>query len=249
MSVGTLDGPRLAPSAAAGGIRQLVILLHGFGANGDDLIALAPYFQHALPGAAFVAPNAPEPCEMAPVGYQWFSLARYDPNQLRRDPKQAPEVWREMLAGVERVAPRVNGFIDAELARAGLDDGNLVLVGFSQGTMLALHVGLRRARAPAAILGFSGALVGADRLASEIRGRPPVFLIHGDADDVVPIPALFQAAAALGAAGVPTRFHVSAGTGHGIAPDGIELGGRFLGEIVTRGEVFPDPVSSRLAAT
>lgn len=224
---GELDGPRVPP-ASGGPARQLVVLLHGYGADGEDLIALAPHWQRRLPDAAFVSPHAPEPCEMSPMGRQWFSLGRYDPTMMRRDPDRTAAVYAEMAAGADAVAPTLDGFIDGELARHDLTDDRLALVGFSQGSMMSLHVGLRRARAPACILGFSGSLLGADRLGREARHAPPVMLVHGDSDDVVPVQSLFDAAGGLGEAGVAVQWHVSRGVGHGIAPDGLDLGGHFL---------------------
>jgi phospholipase/carboxylesterase len=137
-----------------------------------------------------------------------------------------------MLAGIGRTAPLVDRFIDAELARCGLDDGKLALVGFSQGTMMSLHVGPRRKRPVAAILGFSGALVAAP--AAEAAGRPPVMLIHGDADDVIPIEAMFAAVSGLQAAEVPVQWVLRPGLPHSIDPEGIAIGGRFLREMLPR---------------
>jgi phospholipase/carboxylesterase len=207
-----LNGPRLP--AASGKADRLVIFCHGYGADGNDLIGLGRHWQRAMPTTAFVSPNAPERCAMSPMGYQWFGITRMQPD--------------EMLRGVERTAPILNAFIDAELARLGLDGSRLALVGFSQGTMMSLHVGLRRAVAPAAIVGFSGALPGPEKLPAEIVHRPPVLLVHGDADEMIPVQALHMAANGLGAAGVAVRWHVSRGVGHGIAPDGLELAGQFL---------------------
>jgi phospholipase/carboxylesterase len=209
-----LNGPRLP--AANGKADRLVIFCHGYGADGNDLIGLGRHWQRLLPTAAFASPHAPERCAMSPMGYQWFGITRMQPD--------------EMLRGVERAAPILNAFIDAELARLGLDGSRLALVGFSQGTMMSLHVGLRRAAALAAIVGFSGALPGPERLPAEIVSRPPVLLVHGDADDMIPVQALHMAANGLGAAGVSVRWHVSRGVGHGIAPDGLELAGRFLAD-------------------
>ena len=172
----SLSGPRLAPADGAAA-RQLVVLLHGLGADGNDLIGLGSTLAPFLPGAAFAAPNAPEPCDMAPSGYQWFSLAA------------DAETGRS--AGVRRAAPALDRFIDEELARSGVDDGRLALVGFSQGTMMALHVGLRRARPCAGIVGYSGALVDPANLKDEARAKPPVLLVHGADDDLIPAEALF----------------------------------------------------------
>lgn len=207
-----LDGPRLP--AQAGETRKLVILLHGYGADGNDLIGLAPHLQRVLPDAAFVAPNAPEPCAGAPMGYQWFGISQFDPGERER--------------GADAAAGGLDAFIDEELARYRLDERSLVLVGFSQGTMMALHVGLRRAVSPAAIVGFSGMLVAGERLAQEIAVRPPVLLVHGDQDQVLPVEAIFEASQGLAAAGVCARWHISQGVGHGIAPDGLDLCASFL---------------------
>ena len=209
----TLTGPTLAPRAG-GPPRQLVVLLHGVGADGNDLIALAPALGEALPHAAFIAPDAPQPCDMAPVGRQWFSL------QDRR-----PEA---LLRGVRAAAPVLNAFLDDRLARHGLDDSRLALVGFSQGTMMALYVAPRRPRPCAAVLGHSGALIGAETLPAEARSRPPVLLIHGDADDIVPVRALDLAVRGLQAAEIPAQWRVRPGLPHAIDPDGIRCGAAFL---------------------
>ena len=208
-----LRGPERGP-ASGGRARAAVVLLHGLGADGEDLIGLADSWAGALPECRFLSPHAPERCDMAPMGRQWFSI---------RDRSEAA-----LRAGVERAAPALDAFIDGALAADRLGDDRLVLVGFSQGTMIALHVALRRRRAPAGVLGYSGRLIGAARLADEAVARPPVMLIHGDADDMVPIAALHEAVAALGAAGVSAQWHVSSGVGHGIAPDGLAIGARFL---------------------
>jgi phospholipase/carboxylesterase len=211
--VTALSGPRVPP-AAGGPARQLVVLLHGVGADGHDLIGLAPALAKSLPDAAFVAPDGPEPCDMAPTGRQWFSL---------RD--RRPET---MLAGVLASAPILDAFLDAELERHGLAPGQLALLGFSQGTMMALHVAPRRTPALAAVLGYSGALVGADLLAAERRSQPPIFLIHGDADQVVPVQALFAAVAGLQAADLTVQWTIRPGLPHGIDPEGIAHGSAFL---------------------
>ena len=212
-----LRGPSFGPGAG-GPPRQLVVLLHGVGADGHDLIELAPLLARDLPHARFVAPDGPQPCDLAPYGRQWFSL------QDRRP--------ATMLAGIRRTAPLVDAFLDEELARYGLDDRAMVLLGFSQGTMTALHVGPRRPRAPAAILGFSGALIGAELLAADVRHRPPVKLVHGDADDVVPVDALFDAVAGLQSAEIPVQWILRPGLPHSIDPEGIAAGARFLREML-----------------
>ena len=208
-------GFRRAPGSA----RQLVVFLHGYGADGNDLIELGRVWQQILPQAAFVSPHAPEPCGQAPVGRQWFALTFRDPN----------ERW----VGANKAAPVLERFLDAELARHQLPPSALALVGFSQGTMMALHVGLRRAVPPAAIVGYSGLLVlppdgNPETLAADIRSRPPVLLVHGDQDELIPVQALFQGTQALAAMGVPVEWHVSAGVGHGIDQEGLRHGGEFL---------------------
>ncbi len=219
MSSKHINGPRIAP-ANGGPARSLVILCHGYGADGNDLIGLAPYWQKLLPDTAFVSPNAPERCAMSPTGYQWFGITRLDPE--------------EMYRGVTSAAPVLNEFIDRELAALGLDETRLVLAGFSQGTMMSLQVGLRRATAPAAIVGFSGALAGPDKLQSEIRVRPPILMIHGDSDEMLPVSRMHEAVQALGLAGLNVQWHISRGTGHGIAPDGLALAGQFIHDALNK---------------
>jgi phospholipase/carboxylesterase len=212
-----LDGPRLAPRS--GPARQLVVFLHGYGADGKDLIDIGRAWQGILPHAAFVSPHAPEPCGQAPVGRQWFPLTFRNPD----------ERW----TGVNAAGPQLEQFLDAELKRRNLPPGALALVGFSQGTMMALHVGLRRAIAPAAIVGYSGIFVlpnnaAPEAFVGEIKSRPPVLLIHGDRDDLIPAQALFHASQALAALDIPVEWHLSAGVGHGIDAEGLRQGGEFL---------------------
>lgn len=209
----SLDGPRFGPQAS-GVPRQLVLLLHGLGADGNDLIGLAPYFAQALPDAAFVSPHAPFPCDMAPYGRQWFSLQDRTPATV--------------LAGVQAAAPILDAFITAERDRYGLADGNVALLGFSQGTMMSLYVALRRPVPIAGVVGYSGALVGADLLGTEARSRPPVLLVHGDADPIVPFQAMAAAAQALQAAGVPVATLPRPGLPHSIDEEGIAAGIDFL---------------------
>ncbi len=222
-----IDGPRLAPKS--GVPKQLVVFLHGLGADGNDLIELGRQWRDWLPDAAFAAPHAPDPYEGAPMGRQWFPLTLRDPR----------EFWR----GVTHAAPRLEAFLDQELARLSLPAAKLALVGFSQGAMMALHVGLRRATAPAAILGYSGLLVLEDGKGPEslkaLRSKPPILLVHGDQDDVIPLDALFLSADALGAAEVPCEWHLSLGVGHGIDGEALRHGGLFLRK------AFGLPYSSR----
>jgi phospholipase/carboxylesterase len=208
-----LDGPRVTPKG--GRAEALVVLCHGYGSDGNDLIALAAPWQRLLPRAAFVAPHAPERCPIAGAGYQWFPLETFAPEAVAR--------------GVTAAAPALERFLERELARIGLDGTRLALVGFSQGTMMALHVGLRRRPAPAAIVGFSGALTTPVPSSAGLE-RPPILLIHGDADDMIPIGALHAALAALASNGVPVEWHVAEGMGHGIDQESMELAGRFLAD-------------------
>ena len=212
-----IDGPRLAPRS--GVARRLVVFLHGYGADGNDLIEIGRAWQEMLPETAFVSPHAPEPCGQAPMGRQWFELTFRNPE----------ERW----TGVNKAAPTLDRFLDAELARHKLPPSALALVGFSQGTMMALHVGLRRAVAPTAIVGYSGLFAlpddgAAESVAKDIRSRPPVLLVHGDSDDLIPPQALFHATEALAALDVPVEWHMSAGIGHGIDAEGLRHGGEFL---------------------
>jgi phospholipase/carboxylesterase len=212
-----INGPRLAPRF--GRAKQLVVFLHGYGADGNDLIEIGRQWQRWLPDAAFVAPHAPEACGMSPMGRQWFALTFRDPH----------ERWR----GVNQAGPALDAFLDAELASHDLPASKLALVGFSQGTMMALHVGLRRAQPPAGIVGFSGMVVmeegkGPQSLAAQIRAKPPILLVHGDRDDVIPVDALFLSTDALAAAEVPCQWHLSVGVAHGIDGEALRHGGLFL---------------------
>jgi phospholipase/carboxylesterase len=212
----TITGPRVP--ATGGPAERLVILLHGYGADGNDLISLVPYWQRALPRTAFVAPHGPERCEAGGAGFQWFGLQ-----------SRAPDA---RLAGARKAAPVLERFIEQELERHKLGPERLGLVGFSQGTMMALHVGLRRPRPPAGIVGFSGMLVGPEVLKQELppppAPRPPLLLVHGDADEMLPVQLLFEAAQGLGAAGVPCEWHLSHGVGHSIDEQGLALAVDFL---------------------
>jgi phospholipase/carboxylesterase len=215
----TLSGPS-CPPASGGKPSRLVMLLHGLGADGNDLIGLAPYWARLLPTAEFLSPNAPFPCDMAPYGYQWYS-------SQDRSPEAA-------LAGVRAAAPILDAFIDEALAVRGLEERDLALVGFSQGTVMSLYVGLRRDKPLAGIIGYSGRLLAPELLASELRARPSTLLVHGTEDPLIPYTALAEAEAALKAAGVPVETVTSRGTGHSIDEEGLRRGGLFLRDVFNR---------------
>lgn len=208
-----LDGPRHGPHGG-GKPGHLVVLLHGYGADGNDLIGLAPLLGQLMPDVVFHAPNAPQPCEGNPFGYQWFGISRLDPAIA--------------LAGVRTAAPLLDAYLDETMAAYGLDESKTVLVGFSQGTMMALHVGLRRRKQLAGIIGFSGMLAGAELLQSELQNRPPVLLIHGDSDEMLPHILTQRAAEALTGEGLQVGVHIAPGVGHSIDETGLQLAARFL---------------------
>jgi phospholipase/carboxylesterase len=207
-----LDGPRWGPASKATPT-QLVVLCHGVGADGHDLIDLAPTWGHALPDALFVSVDAPFPHDSG-FGRQWWSVA-----------DRTPAV---MEAGVRQAAGFLDAFIDAELARLGLPADAYALMGFSQGAMTVLFTGLRRATAPRAILAFSGALIAPDSLAGELANHAPVLLVHGEADDVVPAQRSRDAETALRAARVPVEAVYVPRLGHGIDDTGLAMGALAL---------------------
>ena len=213
----SLTGPIVKP-LSGGRPQSLVVLLHGVGADGSDLISLAPLWAPSLPNTEFIAPDGPQPCDMAPYGRQWFSLQDRTPSVI--------------FAGVSATAPLLDRFLDDALAARGLDESRLVLVGFSQGTMMSLHVGPRRARSLAGIIGFSGALTGPDRLTGDIRSHPPVLLIHGEADPVVPFSMMALAEQALRANRVPVESLACPHLGHGIDEAGLKRGAAFLQRVL-----------------
>jgi phospholipase/carboxylesterase len=208
----TLSGHSFGP-AAGGTPTALVVLLHGLGADGNDLIALAPQLARTLPRALFVSPDAPFPCDMAPYGRQWFSLQDRAPARVHE--------------GTTMARPILDRFLDEALAVWGLKDDALALLGFSQGAMMALHAGLRRKNPPAAIVAFSGALIG-DVPPASAGGYPPVLLVHGEDDPVVPFSSFRYARTTLAAAGVSVEAVSRPGLGHGIDPTGLEAAQTML---------------------
>jgi len=206
-------GPELPP-ASGGKAKQLIVFLHGVGADGNDLIGLAPLFAERLPDAAFLSPNAPYAFDMAPYGRQWFSLQHLSNASA--------------LAGVKRAAPILDAYLDRELAARGLTNGDLALIGFSQGTMMSLHVSLRRAEPIAAVVGYSGRVIAPELLGRELKSRPPVLLVHGDADPVVPFISMRFGEEALAGEGIEVRAISRPGLGHGIDDEGLTAGIDFV---------------------
>jgi len=204
-------------AAKSGTARSMVVFLHGYGADGADLLGLADPLAPHLPNTVFVAPDAPEPCAGNPFGRQWFPIPWLDGSSEAA-----------ATEGLARAAEDLNAFLDAQLATEGLTPAQLALVGFSQGTMMALQVAPRRAEPVAALVGFSGRLLKPELLASEAMSKPPVLLLHGDADEMVPFRDMELAGDALVVAGFEVYGHVMKGTGHGIAPDGLSVALSFL---------------------
>ena len=202
----------------SGEMRSCVVFLHGYGANGADLLGLADPLAEHMPDTLFLAPDAPEDCEGAPKGYQWFRIPWIDGSSEE-----------ESRAGLLRATDDLNAFLDGVMVDEDLLPEQVMVLGFSQGTMMALHVLPRREDEVAGIVAFSGRLLEPEALEDELQCRPPVLLIHGDQDDVVPPQSLPQAAQALQDAGWKEVFaHVMKGTGHGIAPDGLQVALAFM---------------------
>lgn len=205
-----LNGPEIPPKS--GITKRLVIFLHGLGADGNDLISIGPMLD--LPDTHFLSPNAPFECDMAPYGYQWFSLLDRNPTKI--------------LAGIQVAAPMLNAFIDAQLKRFNLTPKDVALIGFSQGSMMSLYTAPRREQPIAGVVGISGALFGHEMLATELKSRPPICLIHGTHDEVVPFTAMGMAEVALGSADILVEAHARPNLGHGIDEEGIDITTRFL---------------------
>ncbi|MDJ0629149.1 MAG: dienelactone hydrolase family protein [Rhodobacter sp.] len=203
--------------AASGSTKSVVVFLHGYGADGADLLGLAEPLSPHLPDTVFLAPNAPERCVGNPFGYQWFPIPWLDGSS-----EEAAEI------SMRQSVDDLNAYVDQTLADEGVEPAQLVLFGFSQGTMMSLHIAPRRAKPVAAIVGFSGRLLRPEVLADEVVSRPPVLLVHGDQDEMVPPQSLPEAGNALSAAGFEVYAHIMKGTGHGIAPDGLSVALAFI---------------------
>ena len=207
--------------AASGDADSMVIFLHGYGADGNDLLGLAEPLKPHLPNTVFLAPNAPERSVMNPMGYQWFPIPWIDGS--------SEEAAAE---GMARAVNDLNAFLDRVMLEADMLPEQVALVGFSQGTMMSLHVAPRRDEALAGVVGFSGRLIDPEALVDEAVVRPPILLVHGDQDDVVPPQSLPEAAEALERAGFTEVYaHVMRGTAHGIAPDGLSVALAFLRQV------------------
>jgi phospholipase/carboxylesterase len=214
-----LDGPSVGPHSG-GAVKQIILLLHGYGSYGDDLISFADVWRDVFPDALFLAPNAPEPVPFNYGGYQWFGI-----DELNAE---------AMAAGVAGAAPVLDRFIDGQLAKHDLTERDMALVGFSQGTMMSLYVGPRRAQQLAGILGYSGLLTDPAALAREMRSKPPVMLIHGEADPMVPVTAMRSAESELVKLGFEVSSHVSPGLGHSVDQIGLQLGADFVSSALAR---------------
>ncbi|MBL4906556.1 MAG: dienelactone hydrolase family protein [Sneathiella sp.] len=225
-----LDGPRLA-TLSGRPAKTLVVMLHGYGADGHDLIDLGKIWQTSLVDATFVSPHAPEECELSPYGRQWFSLQQYDPDYMRRDPAQLAAAFEKFVGGARKAQAILENFIHKELVSLSLGWENVVLVGFSQGTMVGLFTSLRQKTAPAGVLGYSGALIGSNTLDEEITSRPPVTLLHGEEDDILPYPSLSLAEKGLKKAGIDVTTYSRPGLGHSIDMEGIKIGEIFLSSL------------------
>lgn len=203
-------GPKKADS--------VVVFLHGYGADGADLLGLADPLAPHLPKTAFYAPNAPERSVNNPMGFQWFPIPWMDGSSEEQARASSAQSFDD-----------INAFLDKVLAEEGVAPDRLALIGFSQGTMMALAVAPQRDPQIAGVVGFSGRLLDPEN-AGQARTRPPILLLHGDQDPVVPFESMGIAGEALQAAGFTVYGHVMKGTPHGISPDGLSVALAFLKE-------------------
>ena len=216
-----LSGPMLPP-ASGSAPKQAVVLLHGYGSDGNDLIGLAPHWQAILPDAVFISPNAPEQCRQLAYGFQWFDVS-FDGDRLAKRQE-----------GVVQARPVLLEFLEDLWSQSGIEPENTILAGFSQGAMMALHTGLSLDRPLMGIVAFSGAFLPPDGFGSALLAKSPVCLVHGDMDTVVDPEHSADADVALRLAGYDVRYHVSPGVGHGIAPDGLAFAGEFVARVATK---------------
>jgi phospholipase/carboxylesterase len=216
-----LSGPMLPP-ASGGTPKQAVVLLHGYGSDGNDLIGLAPHWQCILPDAVFISPNAPQACRQFGFGFQWFDVS-FDGDRLARRQE-----------GVVQARPILLEFLEDLWSQSGIAPENTILAGFSQGAMMALHTGLSLEQPLMGIIAFSGAFLPPDGFGSATLAKTPVCLVHGDVDDVVNPEHSADADVALRLAGYDVSYHVSPGVGHGIAPDGLAFASQFIARVATK---------------
>jgi phospholipase/carboxylesterase len=216
-----LSGPMLPP-ASGGTPKQAVVLLHGYGSDGNDLIGLAPHWQGILPDAVFISPNAPQACRQFGFGFQWFDVS-FDGDRLARRQE-----------GVVQARPILLEFLEDLWSQSGIAPENTILAGFSQGAMMALHTGLSLEQPLMGIIAFSGAFLPPDGFGSAPLAKTPVCLVHGDVDDVVDPEHSADADVALRLAGYDVSYHVSPGVGHGIAPDGLAFASQFIARFATK---------------
>lgn len=224
-----IDGPSLAP--LSGKAKHLVILLHGYGANGEDLLSLGEEWAPELPDAAFAAPNAPEACGVFPVGYQWFPIRAIDPREFERE------------RSVENVTPVLHGFIDDQLKKWGVAEDKVIVVGFSQGAMMAMYAMPRRENACAGVIGFSGMLIDAAGLKGAGIVKMPILAIHGEEDTVVPPESLAAIDEGFSAAGFDVETAMRPGLSHAIDQFGLIRGLDFIREKLG----IPDEKGSKFA--
>jgi phospholipase/carboxylesterase len=212
----------MLPPRSGGAPKQVVVLLHGYGSDGADLISLAPYWQDALPEALFVSPNAPEQCRRLASGFQWFDVSLEGDRLASRQ------------TGVVNARPVLVDFLNDLWTQTGIAPEQTILAGFSQGAMMALHVGLSLPQRLMGIIAFSGAFLPPEGFGSDAFGQPPVCLVHGDMDEVVDPELSADADVALRLAGYDVSYHVSEGVGHGIAPDGLAFATEFLARVAAK---------------
>lgn len=206
---------------ANGGVpKQIIVLLHGYGSNGQDLISLAPYWAASAPDTVFISPDAPFPCELG-IGYQWFSLGR-----SLEDVGTPVKNYGDFLEGAETAHKVLDNYLDKLLKAYELTADKMMLIGFSQGTMMSLYTGLRRKESLAGILGYSGALLGLDDV--DNQNKPPVRLIHGENDSVVPVSAYRDAIEKLSKKGYSVSGHTTSNLDHSIDEEGINSGAKFI---------------------